>query len=85
MTRTRSYQDLDPDERRRYDLLRRLERRARRRGPTRNGARAWRLRKAADAMLGLAPEASTFTVREHDGQYRTWRGSTTRNLNDRRS
>jgi len=84
MKRERSYHDLLPEERKRYDRLRAIRRRLDDRGGARTkrcGSRSTRrdkIRAAADAMLGLRAEESTWdTAVERDPSYRVWRGSTT--------
>jgi len=84
MKRNRSYHDLSPEERKRYDRLRAIQRRLDDRGGVRAkrcGSRSKRrdkIRAAADAMLGLRAEESTWDAAvEHDPTYRVWRGSAT--------
>jgi hypothetical protein len=82
--RQRSYHDLSPEEKARYDRLRGLAKRlgndpggvrAKRCGSRRKRAR--RLYEAADAMLGLRIVEGSKTEQEHDPSYRVWRGSAT--------
>jgi len=84
MKRERSYHDLSPEERARYDRLRAIQRRLDDRGGIRTrrcGSRSKRRKKiqaAADAMLGLRTVDSTWdTAVERDLSYRVWRGSAT--------
>jgi len=84
MRRDRSYQDLSPEERTRYDRLRAIQQRLCDPGGVRakrcgsRSKRRDRIRAAADAMLGLRSEESSWnTAVERDPAYRVWRGSAT--------
>lgn len=84
MRRTRSYADLSPDERTRYDRLRSLVARlskdpggvrAKRCGS--RSKRRRRLKEAADAMLGLTREPDLRVDADLSERTRPWTGSTT--------
>ena len=88
--RTRSYHDLSPDERARYDRLRSLQRRlndpsgirAKRLGS--RAQRRLRLKEAADAMLGLTPEPDIRVAADETAPRTTWRGSSLHHLSSLR-
>lgn len=86
MKRTRSYQDLSADEKKRYDRLRRIERRLKDPGGVRAkrcGSRRDRyakIRDLADAMLGITHhrEDNGYIVPVKDEKEKPWTGTTTR-------
>lgn len=77
MLRTRSYHDLTPEGKVRYDRIRALQRRAK-------GKRKSNLKAAADLMLGLEMEPDRAITPVYEKNYKTWRGSSTRRFGDAR-
>lgn len=80
MLRDRSYQDLSEDEKKRYDRLRKLEKRLAHRNGKSRPPKYIRIKAAADKMLGLRPGGSDWIndwiVRDTSVKS-IWRGSAT--------
>jgi len=78
MSRERSYHDLPPEEKSRYDKLRAEQGRLRYGVAKPYDKGAYQKKKEeADAMLGLRPQEDTRIEAVRDPNYKVWRGSAT--------